>query len=83
MDGALDGVVAEAVGVAEPGRCLVPNVAVCAFAISAAAHRKRVSELKRPAPRRPLSYKLKKKSMSNPLLTLRRAFEPKLTLRRS
>lgn len=72
--------VAEAVRVAEPGRCLAPNVAVCAFAISAAAHRKRVSELKLPGPRQPLNCRLKKKLISNPFLTLRHGFEPKLTL---
>jgi hypothetical protein len=82
-DGALDGGVAAEVRAAEPGHCLAPNVAGCVFAISAAVHWKRVSVLKRPASRQPLNYRLKKKLISNPFLTLRHGFEPKLTLRLS
>ena len=82
-DGALDGVVVEEVRAAELGHCLAPNVAACAFLISAAVHRKRVSKLKLPALRRPLNYRLKKKLISNPLLMLKHGFGPRLTLRLS
>jgi hypothetical protein len=75
--------VEEEVRVAELGHCPAPNAAAYAFAISAAVHRKRVSELKLLAPRQPPNYRLKKKLVSNPLLTPRHRLVPELRPRLS